>query len=267
MSAGEFGYRFDEFGFRVEEEDGPEQSSNKLLSQPLIEVRLSFVVFSAQIHSLNLLFSPPMWIPQSWNPVWICVFDRTRTNDCVGRPTLNLLWIKTARVTWRGTRWIRRYLAPTSSRRWSSKVFTRLWAKKIRDAWIMRSWNREIEFHTLWTKIIAIIYVNGPILFVRYSPFTSPANLDADERRVTEEVAIWLVVQGYRQKLLPRTSHDVQTDREGRLMEINAERSTMTCQTSRWKLNRLKLSGFRIFSGRCQPTFVSPVLVPTVFRD
>lgn len=34
---GEFGYRFDEFGFRVEEEDGPEQSSNKLLSQPLIE--------------------------------------------------------------------------------------------------------------------------------------------------------------------------------------------------------------------------------------
>lgn len=34
---GEFGYRYDEFGFRVEEEDGPEQSSNKLLSQPLIE--------------------------------------------------------------------------------------------------------------------------------------------------------------------------------------------------------------------------------------
>ncbi|KAI5748436.1 hypothetical protein M8J77_025503 [Diaphorina citri] len=30
-------YRFDEFGFRVEEEDGPEQNSNKLLSEPFIE--------------------------------------------------------------------------------------------------------------------------------------------------------------------------------------------------------------------------------------
>lgn len=30
-------YRFDEFGFRVEEEDGPEQSSNKLLSIPFME--------------------------------------------------------------------------------------------------------------------------------------------------------------------------------------------------------------------------------------
>lgn len=30
-------YCFDEFGFRVEEEDGPEQSSNKLLSQPFVE--------------------------------------------------------------------------------------------------------------------------------------------------------------------------------------------------------------------------------------
>lgn len=30
-------YRFDEFGFRVEEEDGPEQSSNKLLSIPFSE--------------------------------------------------------------------------------------------------------------------------------------------------------------------------------------------------------------------------------------
>ncbi|XP_066158762.1 small G protein signaling modulator 3 homolog isoform X3 [Euwallacea fornicatus] len=30
-------YRFDEFGFRVEEEDGPEQSSNKLLGIPLVE--------------------------------------------------------------------------------------------------------------------------------------------------------------------------------------------------------------------------------------
>lgn len=30
-------FRFDEFGFRVEEEDGPEQSSNILLSEPFIE--------------------------------------------------------------------------------------------------------------------------------------------------------------------------------------------------------------------------------------
>jgi hypothetical protein len=30
-------YRFDEFGFRVEEEDGPEPVSNKLLSTPFIE--------------------------------------------------------------------------------------------------------------------------------------------------------------------------------------------------------------------------------------
>ena len=29
--------RFDEFGFRVEEEDGPEPTSNKLLSTPFIE--------------------------------------------------------------------------------------------------------------------------------------------------------------------------------------------------------------------------------------
>ncbi|KAJ9578238.1 hypothetical protein L9F63_005537 [Diploptera punctata] len=30
-------YRFDEFGFRVEEEDGPEQNSNKLLGIPFVE--------------------------------------------------------------------------------------------------------------------------------------------------------------------------------------------------------------------------------------
>lgn len=29
--------RFDEFGFRVEEEDGPEQSSKKLLGIPFVE--------------------------------------------------------------------------------------------------------------------------------------------------------------------------------------------------------------------------------------
>lgn len=40
-------YRFDEFGFRVEEEDGPEQNSNKLLGIPLVEDpqhRLVFVL-------------------------------------------------------------------------------------------------------------------------------------------------------------------------------------------------------------------------------
>lgn len=30
-------YRFDEFGFRVDEEDGPEQNSNKLLGIPFVE--------------------------------------------------------------------------------------------------------------------------------------------------------------------------------------------------------------------------------------
>lgn len=30
-------FRFDEFGFRVDEEDGPEQSSSKLLSIPFVE--------------------------------------------------------------------------------------------------------------------------------------------------------------------------------------------------------------------------------------
>jgi len=30
-------FRFDEFGFRVEEEDGPEQNSKKLLGIPFVE--------------------------------------------------------------------------------------------------------------------------------------------------------------------------------------------------------------------------------------
>jgi len=30
-------FRFDEFGFKVEEEDGPEQVSNKFLSAPFVE--------------------------------------------------------------------------------------------------------------------------------------------------------------------------------------------------------------------------------------
>ncbi|MCL4127338.1 UNVERIFIED_CONTAM: hypothetical protein GTU68_005146 [Idotea baltica] len=47
-------YRFDEFGFRVEEEDGPEQSSTKLLSQPFIEDpqhRLKWIAYLEFSHS------------------------------------------------------------------------------------------------------------------------------------------------------------------------------------------------------------------------
>ncbi|VDI38364.1 small G protein signaling modulator 3, partial [Mytilus galloprovincialis] len=34
---GELDYRYDEFGFKVEEEDGPEENSSKLLSTPFVE--------------------------------------------------------------------------------------------------------------------------------------------------------------------------------------------------------------------------------------
>ncbi|KAB7496892.1 Small G protein signaling modulator 3-like protein [Armadillidium nasatum] len=47
-------YRFDEFGFRVEEEDGPEQSSTKLLSQPFTEDplhRLKWIAYLEFSHS------------------------------------------------------------------------------------------------------------------------------------------------------------------------------------------------------------------------
>ncbi|CAL4122596.1 unnamed protein product, partial [Meganyctiphanes norvegica] len=47
-------YRFDEFGFRVEEEDGPEQSSKKLLSQPFVEDpqhRLQWIAYLEFSHS------------------------------------------------------------------------------------------------------------------------------------------------------------------------------------------------------------------------
>ncbi|XP_068209056.1 small G protein signaling modulator 3 homolog [Palaemon carinicauda] len=47
-------YRFDEFGFRVEEEDGPEQSSTKLLSQPFVEDpqhRLQWIAYLEFSHS------------------------------------------------------------------------------------------------------------------------------------------------------------------------------------------------------------------------
>ncbi|CAH1795420.1 unnamed protein product [Owenia fusiformis] len=36
-SSGQLDYRFDEFGFKVEEEDGPEETSSKLLSTPYVE--------------------------------------------------------------------------------------------------------------------------------------------------------------------------------------------------------------------------------------
>lgn len=41
-------YRFDEFGFRVEEEDGPEQSSNKLLGNYLSKVTYKYNTYSLQ---------------------------------------------------------------------------------------------------------------------------------------------------------------------------------------------------------------------------
>ncbi|XP_045135376.1 small G protein signaling modulator 3 homolog isoform X2 [Portunus trituberculatus] len=47
-------YRFDEFGFRVEEEDGPEQNSTKLLSQPFVEDpqhRLHWIAYLEFSHS------------------------------------------------------------------------------------------------------------------------------------------------------------------------------------------------------------------------
>ncbi|XP_046386904.1 small G protein signaling modulator 3 homolog [Ischnura elegans] len=47
-------YRFDEFGFRVEEEDGPEQSSNKLLGIPFVEDpqhRLQWVAYLEFSHN------------------------------------------------------------------------------------------------------------------------------------------------------------------------------------------------------------------------
>ncbi|KAG8239521.1 hypothetical protein J437_LFUL016638 [Ladona fulva] len=47
-------YRFDEFGFRVEEEDGPEQNSNKLLGVPFVEDpqhRLQWVAYLEFSHN------------------------------------------------------------------------------------------------------------------------------------------------------------------------------------------------------------------------
>lgn len=47
-------FRFDEFGFRVEEEDGPEQSSTKLLSEPFVEDphhRLQWIAYLEFSHS------------------------------------------------------------------------------------------------------------------------------------------------------------------------------------------------------------------------
>lgn len=49
-------YRYDEFGFRVEEEDGPEQSSNKLLGIPFVEEpqhRLDWVAHLEFSHNIE----------------------------------------------------------------------------------------------------------------------------------------------------------------------------------------------------------------------
>uniref|UniRef100_A0A2R5L1Q0 Small G protein signaling modulator 3 homolog n=1 Tax=Hirondellea gigas TaxID=1518452 RepID=A0A2R5L1Q0_9CRUS len=42
-------YRFDEFGYRVEEEDGPEQCSRKLLSQPLTDDPIHKLRWAAEV--------------------------------------------------------------------------------------------------------------------------------------------------------------------------------------------------------------------------
>lgn len=50
-------YRFDEFGFRIEEEDGPEQSSSKLLSTPFVEDekhRLEWIAYLEFSHNKEL---------------------------------------------------------------------------------------------------------------------------------------------------------------------------------------------------------------------
>lgn len=36
-TSGQPDFRYDEFGFKIEEEDGPEENSNKLLSVPFVE--------------------------------------------------------------------------------------------------------------------------------------------------------------------------------------------------------------------------------------
>lgn len=54
MDDGDLDYRFDEFGFKVEEEDGPEENSSKLLSQKFVEDpkhRLKWVAFLEFSHN------------------------------------------------------------------------------------------------------------------------------------------------------------------------------------------------------------------------
>ncbi|CAD5123331.1 DgyrCDS11688 [Dimorphilus gyrociliatus] len=53
-SSGQLDYRYDEFGIKVEEEDGPEQSSSKLLSTPFLEdpqQRLKWVAYLEFTHN------------------------------------------------------------------------------------------------------------------------------------------------------------------------------------------------------------------------
>ena len=50
-------YRFDEFGFKVEEEDGPEPTSNKLLSTPFLEdpqQRLMWIAYLEFTHNTEV---------------------------------------------------------------------------------------------------------------------------------------------------------------------------------------------------------------------
>ncbi|KAL4239332.1 Small G protein signaling modulator 3 [Mactra antiquata] len=53
-SNGQLDYRYDEFGFRVEEEDGPEENSSKLLSTPFVEDpqhRLKWIAYLEFTHN------------------------------------------------------------------------------------------------------------------------------------------------------------------------------------------------------------------------
>ena len=70
-------------------------------------------------------------------------------------------------------------------------------------------------------KIVGQAYHVKPVIPItivlssRYPSLPPPANLDAHQRRFAEKASIRPLLQRYHQKLFARTSHDVQTDREG----------------------------------------------------
>lgn len=73
-------FRFDEFGFRVEEEDGPEPVSNKLLSTPFIEDP------QQRYKVLVLMYSNPFCFvisdtPFSFRLMWIAYLEFTHNTE------------------------------------------------------------------------------------------------------------------------------------------------------------------------------------------